>query len=80
MVAMSKPVDQRLSLITLGVRDLATSRSFYEDTLGWNAVEENDGVAFYNVGSVILALLTAGRSRIGHLVVGWSLHGLGVQC
>jgi uncharacterized protein len=49
-------MDQRLSLITLGVRDLAASRDFYEGILGWRKTNEEEDIAFYNVGSCILSL------------------------
>lgn len=49
-------MDQRLSLITLGVADLGRARAFYEGVLGWSRVNEDEGVAFYNVGGPVLAL------------------------
>lgn len=50
-------MDQRLSLITLGVRDLGRARAFYE-RLGWTtrAKEEGDDVAFFQAGCMIVAL------------------------
>jgi uncharacterized protein len=46
----------RLSLITLGVRDLARSRAFYE-TLGWQTgAAPDDDVAFYQSGDMVVAL------------------------
>jgi catechol 2,3-dioxygenase-like lactoylglutathione lyase family enzyme len=49
-------MDQRLSLITLGVSDLGRSRSFYE-ALGWrsNAAPDDD-VVFFQAGGMIVAL------------------------
>jgi predicted lactoylglutathione lyase len=49
-------MDQRISLITLGVADLARARAFYE-ALGWttNASPEDD-VVFFQAGPMILAL------------------------
>ena len=49
-------MEQRLSLITLGVRDLAASRAFYEG-LGWktNAGPEDD-VVFFQAGGLVVAL------------------------
>ncbi len=47
---------QRISLITLGVGDLARARSFYE-ALGWTtAAAPGDDVAFYQAGDMVLAL------------------------
>jgi catechol 2,3-dioxygenase-like lactoylglutathione lyase family enzyme len=49
-------VDQRLSLVTLGVADLARARRFYEDGLGWKRGNDNEGVAFYQMPGMIFAL------------------------
>jgi catechol 2,3-dioxygenase-like lactoylglutathione lyase family enzyme len=48
-------MDQRLSLITLGVRDLARARAFYE-ALGWQAGSAPEDVVFFQSGSMIVAL------------------------
>lgn len=49
-------MEQRLSLITLGVSDLARSIAFYE-RLGWErSAKENEGVAFFQAGSMIFGL------------------------
>ena len=49
-------MEQRLSLITLGVADLARSRRFYE-RLGWTASKlGGDEVVFFQLGGVILSL------------------------
>ncbi len=54
-------MDQRLSLITLGVSDLARARAFYE-ALGWhtNAAPDDD-VVFFQAGDMILALWDRAR-------------------
>lgn len=49
-------MDQRLSLITLGVSDLARARAFYEDGLGFVRGNDEDEVAFYQLPGMILAL------------------------
>lgn len=46
---------QRVSLITLGVRDLAVSRAFYAG-LGWREVGSNPNVAFYQMHGAALGL------------------------
>ena len=49
-------MDQRLSLITLGVSDLARARAFYEG-LGWTTrADPRDDVVFFQAGGMILAL------------------------
>jgi catechol 2,3-dioxygenase-like lactoylglutathione lyase family enzyme len=49
-------MEQRLSLVTLGVRDLARARAFYE-ALGWttNAAPDDD-VVFFQAGGAIVSL------------------------
>ena len=49
---------QRVSLITLGVSDLARARAFYEGGLGWTKGNPEDEVAFYQLNGLILALWT----------------------
>ncbi|MCP8939263.1 VOC family protein [Alsobacter sp. SYSU M60028] len=47
---------QRLNLVTLGVADLARSRAFYE-RLGWTASSAGgEGVCFFDLNGVVLAL------------------------
>jgi len=54
-------MDQRLSLITLGVSDLARARAFYE-ALGWGTgAEPGDDVAFFQMPGMIVALWDRGR-------------------
>jgi len=48
-------VDQRLSLVTLGVRDLSRARSFYE-ALGWSGESPDGEVVFFQAGAMIVAL------------------------
>ncbi len=49
-------VPQRVTLITLGVADVAVSRRFYEG-LGFRpAGVDNDGVAFFDMNGVVLAV------------------------
>jgi catechol 2,3-dioxygenase-like lactoylglutathione lyase family enzyme len=49
-------MEQRVSLITLGVRDLARARSFYEG-LGWaTRAEPDDDVVFFQAGGMVVAL------------------------
>ncbi len=55
-------MEQRLSLVTLGVRDLARARAFYE-ALGWktNAAPDDD-VVFFQAGRMVFALW--GRTQL----------------
>ncbi len=52
-------MEQRISLVTLGVEDLARARTFYE-ALGWGGAQQPDGeVAFFQAGGMIFGLWTA---------------------
>lgn len=53
-------MEQRVSLITLGVADLARSRAFYE-ALGWRGQEVQETV-FFQAGG--LALVLWGRDKL----------------
>lgn len=46
---------QRVTLITLGVADLARAKAFY-GALGWSPAEEQEGVAFYQMQGMVLGL------------------------
>jgi predicted lactoylglutathione lyase len=49
-------MDQRLSLVTLGVADLGRARAFYE-ALGWRTgAAPADDVVFFQAGGMIVAL------------------------
>jgi catechol 2,3-dioxygenase-like lactoylglutathione lyase family enzyme len=48
-------LEQRLSLVTLGVADLDRSRRFYE-SLGWRRNNRDDGVVFFQIPGGVLAL------------------------
>lgn len=49
-------MEQRISLITLGVADLERSRQFYEQ-LGWRrCAAESKGIVFFQTGCMAMAL------------------------
>jgi uncharacterized protein len=49
-------MEQRISIVTLGVSDLAKSRAFFE-RLGWRrSVKGAEGIAFFQAGGMVLAL------------------------
>jgi uncharacterized protein len=51
-----RAMDQRLSLITLGVHDLGRARTFYE-ALGWRSgAGPDDDVVFFQMPGMIVAL------------------------
>jgi len=54
-------VEQRVSLVTLGVSDLSRARTFYE-ALGWTTgAAPDDDVVFFQTGGMIVALWDRGR-------------------
>jgi Predicted lactoylglutathione lyase len=52
-------VEQRISLVTLGVADLARARAFYEQ-LGWRGQEVEETV-FFQAGGIALVLWGRGK-------------------
>ncbi len=54
-------MEQRVSLITLGVRELRRAREFYE-ALGWiTRAAPDDDVVFFQAGGMVLALWDRAR-------------------
>ncbi len=54
-------MEQRVSLFTLGVADLARSRAFYE-ALGWQSgAAPGDDVVFFQCGGMVVALWDRAR-------------------
>lgn len=49
-------MEQRVSLITLGVEDLEQSRRFYVEGLGWTPGYVSSEVVFFQAGPLIFAL------------------------
>jgi catechol 2,3-dioxygenase-like lactoylglutathione lyase family enzyme len=49
-------MDQRVSLITLGVADIERARRFYEDGLGWRRGNADPGIVFFQLPGMVLAL------------------------
>ncbi|MGO9344057.1 MAG: VOC family protein [Acidimicrobiales bacterium] len=54
-------MQQRISLITLGVADSSRARAFYE-TLGWSGESPDGDVVFFQAGGMVLALW--GREKL----------------
>jgi len=54
-------MDQRVSLVTLGVADTAEARRFYE-ALGWSGMSPDGDVVFFQTGCMIVALW--GRDKL----------------
>jgi predicted lactoylglutathione lyase len=54
-------MEQRLSLVTLGSRDVKRAREFYE-ALGWKTTWTDDDVVFFQAGCMVVALW--GRDKV----------------
>jgi len=54
-------MEQRISLVTLGVRDIDRARAFYE-ALGWTGESPDGDVVFFQAGGMIVALW--GRDKL----------------
>ena len=54
-------MEQRVSLITLGVADTSRARAFYE-ALGWSGVSPDGEVVFFQTGGSVFALW--GRDKL----------------
>ncbi len=54
-------MEQRVSLVTLGVADSARARAFYE-ALGWSGESPDGDVVFFQAGGMIMALW--GRDKL----------------
>jgi catechol 2,3-dioxygenase-like lactoylglutathione lyase family enzyme len=54
-------VEQRISFVTLGVRDLDAARTFYGE-LGWKPALEVEETAFYDANGLVFALW--GREKL----------------
>jgi predicted lactoylglutathione lyase len=48
-------MEQRVSLITLGVSDLLRARAFYE-AMGWVVTDDPEDVIFFQAGGMVVAL------------------------
>ncbi len=49
-------MEQRISLITLGVADLQRAVAFYENVVGWKAAPGPPGIAFFDLGGIVFSL------------------------
>ena len=49
-------MNQHLHIITLGVRNFEKSKKFYAETLGWKPSRHQEDIAFFQAGSVVLAI------------------------
>jgi catechol 2,3-dioxygenase-like lactoylglutathione lyase family enzyme len=48
-------MQQQISVITLGIVELARSKRFYTEGFGWRPVFETEEIAFYQMNGLVLA-------------------------
>ena len=71
-------MQQQISVITLGVADLARSRRFYREGFDWTPVFENAEIVFYQMNGFVLgtwlaSALAADTGRAAAAPAGFSL-------
>jgi uncharacterized protein len=50
-------VKQHVHLVTLGVRDFQSSKTFYTETLGWKpSSSSNEDITFFQAGGIVLSI------------------------
>lgn len=49
-------MEQRMSVVTIGVADLARAQRFYEQGLGWAVSSADDKIRFFQLNGVIFGL------------------------
>lgn len=49
-------MEQRLTILTIGVNDLSAMKDFYVQKFGWTPVAENKDIAFFKLNSCLLSL------------------------
>lgn len=50
-------MEQRLTIIGLGVKDLKESTRFYEEKFGWKKMKSsNEGIVFFQLNGILLSL------------------------
>jgi len=65
-----EPLDQRLSILTIAVRDLDESRQFYSEAFGWTPIEVSEeeaaNIAFYQLNGFQFALYPQAKMAEEH--------------
>lgn len=53
---MREPLEQRISVVTIGAEDLSAMKNFYSQILGWKPVAENKDIIFYQLNGFLLSI------------------------
>ena len=57
--SVGQTMDQRLSIITIGVDSLQAMRNFYVEKFGWKPVAENQDIVFFKLNGFLFGLYPA---------------------
>jgi len=50
-------MEQRLTILTLGVNDFETANDFYQNTFGWKKMaSSNENISFFQLNGILLSL------------------------
>jgi predicted enzyme related to lactoylglutathione lyase len=49
-------MDQRLNFLTIGANNLQELKRFYIEKFGWTTMKDDDGIVFFKLNGIILAL------------------------
>jgi uncharacterized protein len=52
----NKPMEPRISVITIGADNVAAMQHFYTDILGWEPVAANKDIVFYQLNGFLLSI------------------------
>jgi catechol 2,3-dioxygenase-like lactoylglutathione lyase family enzyme len=58
-VQKKQTMEQRLSILTIGVKDLAAMRAFYEQKFGWTPEAVNKDIVFYKINGSLISFFPA---------------------
>src|SRR5687768_3567204 len=54
-------MEQRISVITVGIADVARTRAFYEGGLGWKPGHTDHEIVFYQLNSIVIGFFLRER-------------------
>lgn len=78
-------MDQRLTIVGLGVADLAVANDFYENKFGWKKTSaSNDSISFFQLNGVLLSLYgreaLAEDATVDHAGEGFKAFSIAYNC
>ncbi|MCF6406397.1 VOC family protein [Chitinophaga filiformis] len=58
-IQKKRTMEQRLSILTIGVKDLSAVRTFYEQKFGWTPEAVNKDIVFYKINGSLISFFPA---------------------